>query len=177
MRIVAGRLGGRIFESPRTHRTHPMSEKARGALFNALGDIENLSFLDAYAGSGALSLEAVSRGAKSVLAIDIDVEAVKTIAKNSALLGLEDYITVRRKNISGWSRNNQDKKFDIVIADPPYSDIRPDVIERLGVHVGSQGVLCLSWPASEPIRQINGFEMVSNKSLGDIQLVFYRRKV
>lgn len=174
MRIVAGRLGGRIFESPRTHRTHPMSEKARGAIFNALGDVAGLSVLDAYAGSGALAIEAISRGAASVLAIDIDVEAVKTIARNVAALKLDDAITVRRKNISGWSRNNTDKQFDIVLADPPYDDIRPDVIERLTAHVIQDGVFVLSWPTSEAVRAFDGFEVVSNKQLGDIQLVFYR---
>src|SRR6185369_4075488 len=102
----------------------------RGALFNALGDLGGLHVLDAFAGSGACSIEAVSRGAASVLAIDIDPEAVKTIAENVRKLDLEDVITVRRKNISGWSRNNQDKKFDVVLADPPYTDIRPDVLER-----------------------------------------------
>jgi 16S rRNA (guanine966-N2)-methyltransferase len=67
MRVVAGSLKGRIFNEPSGHQTHPMSEKVRGALFNALGDIEGLSVLDAFAGSGALSFEAVSRGAKSVV--------------------------------------------------------------------------------------------------------------
>jgi 16S rRNA (guanine966-N2)-methyltransferase len=72
VRIIAGSLKGRTFSEPHGHRTHPMSEKVRGALFNALGDIEGLTFLDAFAGSGALSFEAASRGAKSVIAIDKD---------------------------------------------------------------------------------------------------------
>lgn len=175
MRVVAGRLGGRIFDSPHTRRTHPMSEKARGAIFNALGDIEGLTVLDAYAGSGALSIEAVSRGAVSVLAIDIDVEAVKSIAANVSALELEDHITVRRKNISGWSRNNTDKTFDIVLADPPYNDIRPNVIERLTAHVASDGVFVLSWPGGENVRDFNGFTIAATKDMGDIQLVFYKR--
>lgn len=175
MRVVAGRLGGRNFDSPHTQRTHPMSDKVRGALFNALGELSGLTVLDAFAGSGACSIEAVSRGADSVLAIDIDPEAIKTIASNVRLLGLEDAITVRRKNISGWSRNNQDKKFDIVLADPPYTDIRPDVLERLTVHVPAGGLFVLSWPGSEPVRDFGGLEVVSHKSYGDAQLVFYRR--
>jgi 16S rRNA G966 N2-methylase RsmD len=116
----------------------------------------------------------VRRGAESVLAIDIDVEAVKTIAENVKNLNLDETITVRRKNISGWSRNNQDKKFDIVLADPPYSDIRPDVLERLTVHVAPEGILVLSWPGSEPVRPFEGFAVVSHKTYGDAQLVFYR---
>lgn len=174
MRVVAGRLGGRIFESPRTHRTHPMSEKARGAIFNALGDVAGLSVLDAYSGSGALAIEAVSRGAERVLAIEVDIEAVKTIAHNIESLQLSDHIKCLRKNISGWSRNNTDKKFDIVLADPPYNDIRPDVLEHLTAHVAPDGLYVLSWPGSEPIRPFKGFEIIAHKPLGDIQLVFYR---
>ena len=119
MRVIAGRLGGRVFESPRGHRTHPMSEKARGAIFNALGDVEGLTFLDAYAGSGAVAIEAISRGATSALAIDVDIDAVKAISANVEALGRLDSMTVLRKNISGWARNNQAEQFDIVVADPP----------------------------------------------------------
>jgi len=175
MRVVAGRLGGRNFESPRTNRTHPMSDKVRGALFNTLGDLGGLTVLDAFAGSGACSVEAISRGASAVLAIDIDVEAVKTIAENVKILDLADVITVRRKNISGWSRNNQDKQFDVVLADPPYDDIRPDVLERLTVHVKPGGLFVLSWPGKEAVREFPRVTVVSHKAYGDAQLVFYRR--
>lgn len=147
----------------------------RGALFNALGELSGLTVLDAFAGSGACSIEAVSRGAQSVLAIDIDVEAVKTIAENVRALALDDVVTVRRKNISGWSRNNQDKQFDIVLADPPYDDIRPDVLERLAVHVAEGGLLVLSWPGGEAVRDFAGLDIVSHKTYGDAQLVFYKR--
>jgi 16S rRNA (guanine966-N2)-methyltransferase len=174
MRIIAGRLGGRTFESPGTHRTHPMSDKARGALFNTLGELRGLTVLDAFAGSGGLAYEAVSRGAREVLAIDIDVESVKTIAENVRRLGLEEQITVRRKNISGWSRNNRDKKFDLVFVDPPYDDIRPDVIERLAVHVKPGGLFILSWPGKEKLRDYQGFQLAQQKAYGDIQLAFYR---
>ena len=131
--------------------------------------------LDAFAGSGACSIEAVSRGASEVLAIDIDPEAVKTIAENVRLLKLEDIITIRRKNISGWSRNNQTQQFDIVLADPPYNDIRPDVLERLAVHVQPNGLFVLSWPGSETVRKFAGLEIISHKTYGDAQLIFYKR--
>lgn len=175
MRIIAGYLGGRTFESPRGNRTHPMSEKARGALFNALGDIEGLTFLDAYAGSGAVGIEAVSRGAASVLAIDIDIEAVKACSTAVQAFGLTDKMTVLRKNISGWSRNHQDSMFDVVIADPPYDAIQPNVLERLVVHVKPGGLFVLSWPGSEAVRDFADTTVVAHKQLGDIQLVFYRK--
>lgn len=175
MRIVAGMLGGRIFDSPHSHRTHPMSDRVRGALFNTLGELDGLTVLDAFAGSGALSLEAVSRGAASVLAIDIDKEAYQTVVKNVEQLNLKDRVTVLRKNVSGWSRNNQQRQFDIVLADPPYNDIRPNVIERLFNNVKPAGLLVLSWPGSEPVRLFIPAEVVTAKKFGDAQLVFYRK--
>jgi len=175
MRVIAGTLGGRIFDSPGGHRTHPMSDKIRGALFNALGDIKGLTVLDAFAGSGALSIEAVSRGAASVIAIDMDKDAYLTVLANVESLGLQDKITVMRKNVSGWSRNNQDKQFDIVLADPPYNDIRPNVIERLAANIKPGGIMALSWPGNEPVRTFAGLQALSNKMYGDAQLVFYRK--
>ncbi len=175
MRVIAGSLGGRVFDGPRGHRTHPMSEKARGAIFNALGDVEGLTFLDAYSGSGAIAIEAISRGAASVTAIDVDIDAVKTISQNVKSLAVEDRVQVLRKNISGWSRNNQARQFDIVVADPPYDDIRPNVLERLIQHVKPVGIFVLSWPGSETPRDFLDANMVAHKPLGDIQLVFYRK--
>src|SRR5438445_6894886 len=102
MRIIAGRLGGRQFASPRGHRTHPMSDKMRGALFNALGDLSGLTVLDAFAGSGALAFEAVSRGAQHVVAIDVDKSAQRTIAKNITALGLADRVKLVRASAGAW---------------------------------------------------------------------------
>lgn len=175
MRVIAGRLGGRVFEDPRGNRTHPMSDKVRGALFNALGDINGLSVLDAYAGTGALAIEAISRGAAHAIAVDTDTDAVKTIAANINSLGLEEQITLLHKNISGWSRNNQDKKYDIVLADPPYHDMRPDVLQKLVGNTKPGGLFVLSWPGNEPVRPFVQLEVVSHKTYGDAQLVFYRR--
>jgi 16S rRNA (guanine966-N2)-methyltransferase len=175
MRVIAGSLGGRTFDSPPGHRTHPMSEKARGAIFNALGELSGLTVLDAFAGSGALAFEAISRGADSALAIDLDKYAYETIQANIKALQLDEVVTPMRKNISGWSRNNKDKKFDVVLVDPPYTDIRPDVIERLAVHVKPDGIFVLSWPGSEKVRELDDLELVSHKDYGDIQLVFYRK--
>jgi len=175
MRIIAGSLGGRLFDSPRGNRTHPMSDKIRGALFNALGDLSGQTVLDAFAGSGALSFEAVSRGAASVIALDIDKQAYETIVTNIAKLDLSERVIALRKNAGGWSRNNQHKTFDVVLADPPYDDIRPNVIERLTRQTTIGGIFVLSWPGREPIRPFADMEVLQSKSYGDAQLVFYRR--
>ncbi len=71
MRVIAGWLGGQNFDSPKSNRVHPMSDKMRGAIFGVLGDIKGLTVLDAFSGSGALAIESISRGAKSAIAIDV----------------------------------------------------------------------------------------------------------
>lgn len=175
MRVVAGRLKGRQFEAPRGHRTHPMGDKVRGALFSVLGDITGLTVLDAYAGSGALSIEAISRGAASALAIEVDKTAHQTIAGNIERLGLSEQMIVMRKNVGGWSRNNQQKQFDLVLVDPPYDDLNPKVIQRLVAILKPGGVFVLSWPAQEPARDFDELTLLTTKNYGDAQLVFYRK--
>jgi 16S rRNA (guanine966-N2)-methyltransferase len=175
VRVIAGRLGGRHFDSPISKKTHPMSDKVRGALFNALGDIKGLTVLDAFAGSGALSFEALSRGAKSAVALDIDKAAYQTIAANAEELGLLDQLLVLRKNAASWARSDQAGQYDIVLCDPPYNDIRPDILQRLIKLAKPGGVYVMSWPGKEAVRNFDGLSLLSNNQYGDAQLVFYRR--
>lgn len=174
MRIISGSLRGRQFKSPPGHRSHPMSEKMRGALFNALGDIEGLSVLDAYAGSGALSYEAISRGAKQVVAIEKSVLAHRTIKRNLDELAITS-IKATRANITTWSDNNSELTFDIVIADPPYNDIRPDSLAKLVRHAKHGGIYVLSWPGSEEPIALTGCTILKHLRYGDSSLVFYQR--
>lgn len=152
-----------------------MSDKMRGALFNSLGDITGLTVLDAFAGSGALSFEAISRGANSALAIELDKQAFQTVAQNIQQLALDKKMQVLRKNVRGWSRNHQQLTFDLVLADPPYDDIRPDILQSLVAHVQTGGLMVVSWPGKEPPRDFDGLDRLDAKSHGDAQLVFYRR--
>lgn len=176
MRVVAGKLGGRHFEAPHGHRTHPMSEKARGALFNALGDISGLSFLDAFSGTGALAFEAVSRGAQFVQAVEIDPQAYKTIRSNCASLGLSESVRIIRKDVKSWSRQFRDVHFDVVLCDPPYDDVRYTLLIQLASQAKLGGLVVYSLPPdhtfSLPTEQ---FKVISKKTYGDALLVFYRR--
>ena len=175
MRIIAGYLGGRAFNSPRSNRTHPMSDKARGGLFNALGDIGGLSFLDAFAGSGALSFEAISRGAQSVVAVDIDKSAYQAIQESIVGLDLKNKVKAIRANVSGWSDNNPDLLFDIVIAAPPYDDLQPKIISKITSHVKAGGLYILDWPTRETVPDLLGFKPVAEHDYGDAKLIFFRR--
>src|SRR5579884_2312037 len=116
MRVIAGYLGGRIFSSPKGHRTHPMSNKVRGGLFSVLGDLDGLSVLDAYSGSGALAIEAISRGAEAATAIESDKTAHTAIIENIHSLGIHSRIKATKAFLRAWSSRNEGKTFDIVIA-------------------------------------------------------------
>ena len=145
MRIIAGFLGGREFQSPPGHRTHPMSDKVRGALFNVLGDIEGLTLLDVFAGSGALGFEAISRGAKYVLSIEIDKTTHSNILKNIKALDIKDSeIKAVRAGAASWSANNSGAKFDLVICDPPYDKLQISLLQKLSRHLKPKGLFVLS---------------------------------
>jgi 16S rRNA (guanine966-N2)-methyltransferase len=176
MRVIAGYLKGRVISEPHGHRTHPMSEKVRGAMFNALGDIEGLSVLDAFAGSGALAFEAVSRGAKNVIAIDKDGPAYSSIEKNIKDLGLQKIVHATKANIGGWSIHNMEKNFDIVLLDPPYDYFQPALLQNLiNRHIKKDGIAVLSYPGKEAIPAFDRAEVISDKKYGDSQLVFYKK--
>lgn len=176
MRIISGYLGGRTFNPTPGHRTHPMSEKIRGALFNALGDVHGLTFLDAYAGTGALSFEAISRGAASATAIDLDQAAARTIAENVQLLGVEEKVTHVRAAVKSWSRRHQNEQFDVVILDPPYDNFDPKDLLNLRKHAKQGGVIVLSLPPKTGfLLSESNQKLLDVKNYGDAELFFYRQ--
>lgn len=176
MRVIAGYLGGQIFESPRGHRTHPMSEKMRGALFGALGDIKGLTILDAFAGSGALSIEAISRGAAWSTAIEVDPAAHKVIKKNIEKLEIANKVQATKAYAGAWSTRHQDKKFDVILLDPPYDNIPYRDLKRMPRHLAENGILVLSWPAKVDVYHFDELEEALVKEHGDGQLIFYKLK-
>lgn len=174
MRIIAGKLKGRNFDSPNSFKTHPMSDKIRGALFNVLGDVVGLTFLDAFAGSGALAFEAVSRGAESVLAIDSDRPAQKVIAENIAQLGLDEKVKLIKASANAWLETSPHAMFDIVLCDPPYNNLQRSLLQRLAQRVEEEGLLVLSWPGDQDPPELEGMRQLEYRKYGDASLIFYR---
>jgi 16S rRNA (guanine966-N2)-methyltransferase len=175
MRIIAGSLGGRNFVSPSGNRTHPMSDKVRGALFNALGGIDGLTVLDAFAGSGALSFEAISRGAQQVVAVDPDKSAQLAIAQNSKSLGAAGRVKLIKAKVQAWL-STADQKFDIVLCDPPYGGVQADLLEKLAERAKEGGLVVLSLPPASDFKLGEGYQLVSDKNYGDASLYFYRKQ-
>lgn len=175
MRVIAGWLGGRVFDSPHGHKTHPMSEKMRGAIFGALGDIKGLSVLDAFAGSGALAIEAISRGASSAVIIEMDPAAHKIIENNVKAFGIEDRVKATRAYAGAWSTRHQVQTFDVVLLDPPYDNIPYRDLKRMPRHVADNGVIVLSWPGKMEPLTFERLQIVQTKNYGDSQAIFYKR--
>jgi 16S rRNA (guanine966-N2)-methyltransferase len=177
MRIIAGRLGGLEFNSPHGRRTRPMSDKVRGALFNVLGDLEGLTILDAFGGSGALSLEAISRGAEKVVVIERDGAAFSVIEKNIQDLKIGRQVHATRANAAGWSARNVEKmKYDILLLDPPYDELQSSLLQKLvRRHLKPGGLAVLSYPGNEEAIEFSTAEKIAIKKYGDIQLAFYRK--
>ena len=118
MRIVAGAYRGRRIEAPRGRATRPTSDRVREALFSILGPIDGLRVLDLFAGSGALGIEALSRGAAEAVFVDTDSRAVAVVRRNLAAIGVD--AAVHRRDAFAWLAGRSDT-FDLVFADPPYS--------------------------------------------------------
>ncbi|MDB5170866.1 MAG: putative Methyltransferase [Candidatus Saccharibacteria bacterium] len=175
MRVISGFLGGRNFASPHGHRTHPMSEKVRGGIFGVLGDIKGLTVLDAFSGSGALAIEAISRGAKSAVAIEVDKGAHTIITENIKALGIDDRIKAIRAFANAWSTRHQAEFFDLIFIDPPYDKIPYRDLKVLPRHLKDDGVLVLSWPGKMEVLKFERLTKVMEKQYGDAQLVFYKK--
>ncbi len=174
MKIIGGKLGGRRFNAPRGNRTHPMSDKARGALFNSLGNVSGMTVLDAFSGTGAIAFEALSRGAARATLIDNDKKAYFVMKESAAILGVNDSCKVTHANVSSWSDNNPEAVFSIVVAAPPYDKLQPAVVTKLVRHTAKDGVFVVDWPGKlEPI-ELEGMELYNRKNFGDAQLLFYR---
>ncbi len=123
MRVIAGRLGGRRLQAPAGRGTRPTSDRVREALFAMLGDVEGEVVLDLFAGSGALGIEALSRGALRAVFVERDRRAAGALAANLAALELTPPAAeLRRADARTALRTARERaeKYDLVFIDPPY---------------------------------------------------------
>jgi 16S rRNA (guanine966-N2)-methyltransferase len=119
VRIVAGNFKGRRLQAPRGANTRPTADRVREALFSILGPLDGERVLDLYAGSGALGIEALSRGAGEAVFVDTDQRAIDAIKRNLDAIGAQ--VRVHRRDALAYLRTASDGPFDLVFLDPPYS--------------------------------------------------------
>lgn len=176
MRLISGRFGGRVIEGSGTNRTHPMGERIRGSLFNIISDeIEGATVLDAFAGSGALGLEALSRGAASATFIERDRVAQNIIANNIKSLDLSDEARLVKAPVASWLDTNE-IQYDIIFADPPYHDTQLSTVGKLTKALKPNGLMVLSYPGRGEVPTDLGVVVVDNRRYGDAVLIFFRKE-
>ena len=178
MRIVAGSARSRTIEAPRGMDTRPTLDRVRETIFDILQfSVPGARVLDLYAGSGAMALEALSRGAAEAVLVDRDREALRVIKRNIASLGFEDRCTVLPcDDRAALQRLGAKKKaFDIVFLDPPYRmETDPaiqEILERGLLQKG--GILCVEYDRLEPAAQ-GGLTLWKERKIGQTRLKLFR---
>jgi 16S rRNA (guanine966-N2)-methyltransferase len=171
MRVVAGELGGRRLVAPAGATTRPTSDRVREATFNSLesaGDIEEATVLDLFAGSGALGIEALSRGAAHVTFVERDRAALDALRANLAAMGLgPDRATVV---IGDALTHATDRGYDLALLDPPYDfDGWEDLLGRLDAAVA----VC---EGPRPVDPPPGWQLARVKSYGSTVVTICRRE-
>jgi len=175
MRITGGKYRGRKLFVPSTG-LRPTTDRTREALFNTLGNISGLSFLDLYCGTGAVGLDAVSRGAKPIVFVDKNVNACQIVQKNLDLIG-ESFDVVNLR-VTKFIRNNIGLSFDLVYFDPPYfSEVEKDELQKLKMFslVKQGGLFVVELEKKESFPDLDNFESIKEKIYGKTKLLYYRR--
>lgn len=163
MRIVAGRWRGRQIDAPSDARVRPTADRVREAWMSIVGRwLPEARVLDVFAGSGALGLEALSRGACHVDLVDISPRSIEAIRDNAARLGAEDQLTVQRADAVGFVKRLEEQAYDVAFADPPYdlglaAQIAQCWLERpFATHLGVEHRAGEAMPAGGDTRKYGG---------------------
>lgn len=175
MRIIGGKHRGRVLKTFEGEAVRPTSDRAREALFNVLqNEIFDSVFYDGFAGSGAVGLEALSRGAKKVVLTDVSSESVKLIKSNAALL--KETPTILNVDCVSFL-SSTDEKFDIIFLDPPYKkddgELALKIIAERDI-LSKEGVAVLE-KDREGV-EISGLDKQKIKKYGKAHITFYKKK-
>ena len=178
MKILAGELRGRPLAQPKTRATRPLSDKVRAALFDVAGAPAGQAVLDAYAGSGAAGFEALSRGAVLVDAIEANARVARTIQQNATALGLDWGYVLHQITVASWlaapAQNPPAPRYGLIIADPPYAQLGPDILNRLATFLTPGGVMVVSHSSKLPSPALESAKLIKQKVYGDTALTFYK---
>ena len=174
MRVIAGELKGRRLVAPRGWKVRPTSDRVREAIFSALGDVEGATVLDLYCGTGALAIEALSRGAARATLVDRDTRAA---LGNIQALGLADRTELIKTDVGKWVAGDQRPASDLIFLDPPYK-----LADRLGQQLDShlpallsdEGRLVVESAARSPL-DLPSLELLRRKRYGATDVAFYAR--
>lgn len=175
MRVVAGELRGRRLAAPAGPVTRPTADRVREALFSILGDVSGLRVLDLFAGSGALGIEALSRGASQAVFVDSSRRAVAAIRSNLTALGLEAPVH-RQDALAFLAGSGGGAGFDLAFLDPPYNSAGPlaaPLAERLPPILTQEARIVTESDKRSPL--LIPFTLVRERFYGDTRIAVYRR--
>jgi 16S rRNA (guanine966-N2)-methyltransferase len=150
MRIIAGTHRGHTIHAPEGRGTRPTSDRVRENVFNIVGPLDGAAVLDLYAGSGAMGLEALSRGAAGVTFVERDADAVRAIERNLDKLRLRATVVRRDALTTLAGEAASGRKYDLVLLDPPYdmyADLQPQLARYLPAVLAVDGVLVVETDA------------------------------
>lgn len=170
VKITSGKYRGQSILTPDSVSTHPMGSREKLALFNMVSDLlPGARVLDAFAGSGALGIEAISRGSTDVVFIEKDKKTCEVISKNLKKVGLR--AEVFRGDVNSFVTN---KQFDLILADPPYDRFEIDSVQYISSFVKSGGFLVLSHSGDAP--DLGGFDLIKTKQYASAHLSVYAKR-
>jgi 16S rRNA (guanine966-N2)-methyltransferase len=173
VRVIAGRFGGRRLEAPPGQSTRPTADRVREALFSILGDISGTRVLDLFAGSGALGIEALSRGAADADFVEGNARAVRVIRRNLDALGVE--ARVYRRDVFAWLGGTHEVTYDLVFADPPYSSASRTAArlsELLPAVLNENSLIVTESHKRNPLELATAF--VDARDYGETRIAIYR---
>jgi 16S rRNA (guanine966-N2)-methyltransferase len=181
VRIVAGSARGRALKGPRSASIRPTADRVRESLFNVLGQwMEGQSVLDLYAGTGALALEALSRGAVRAVMVDQDREAVALCRENAAALGFTAQVQVMAMPVARAVEQlaARGERFELVFADPPYAALAAagvlELVSQRGL-LAPEGTLVIEHDRREVAPERHGaLARVDERKFGDTRLSLFR---
>lgn len=175
MRVVAGTLRGRPILAPEGDTTRPTTDRTREAMFNALtslGVLEGAQVVDLFAGSGALGIEALSRGAEHCTFVERDRAALAIIRQNVAALNIQKRVTVVGGEVV--ARLKQLGAFDVALVDPPYDfDKWSEILSALGQIITETGLVVAE--SGAPLGSQPGWEIRREKRYGRTWVTFFEK--
>jgi 16S rRNA (guanine(966)-N(2))-methyltransferase RsmD len=177
MRVIAGLFKGRRLSTPSWAGVRPTSDKLRETLFNILAPrVAGARVVDGYAGTGAIGIEALSRGAAHVTFIEKDARAVSLIQSNLATCGVEQGYTIQHGEVASVLRKlPRDATFDLVLLDPPYQDGATPALEAAADRLGEDGMIVLERAARREPELPSGLARRRDVKSGDSTLTFLCR--
>jgi 16S rRNA (guanine966-N2)-methyltransferase len=180
MRVTGGRFGGRILKAPASRAIRPSADRLREALFNVLvhrrdSRLEGADVIDLFAGTGALGLEALSRGAASALFVDNGVEARALLRANIEALGVAGITRIFRRDATRLGEAPEPGRFRLAFLDPPYGqELAPAALGALrdGAWLSPKALAIIEESANVAVELPQGFTFDERRVYGDTQIVF-----